>query len=245
MKIIFVGDCHGNFTHMLCNLIRLTEAKVEFDTIIQVGDFGFYPGIKIGFPKRSFSLLPPLYFIDGNHEDHEFLNHAVKLRKTFGGFYIPRGEVWVKDGIKIGFMGGAFNVDRRQEVGGINFPSREEISNFSKKINDMGGVDIMVTHSCPGGIGVGVVGHPVFQDSAKRFIEPFGYKVYNIVDIGDEPLTNLYNNLIIKPQNWIFGHFHIAQKSKVGITTFHCIGSCDDSGPFSPLMLDTVTKEIY
>jgi predicted phosphodiesterase len=242
MLVLFIGDSHGDWQMLQANLLKLWGRGIRWDLTVQVGDFGFYKGIQLTYPKKGMASLPPMHFIDGNHEDHEFLSQAKKVRKNLG--YIERGTIWEKDGCRIGFIGGALNVDRPQEHNAANFPSYTEIQDFIKKVNDVGGVDVMVTHSCPGGRGVGVTGLEEFQDSARRFVTARGYIVYNISDIGDEPLTTLYDHISPRPLHWIFGHFHRSHKSLAGTTNFYCVGSCDDSGVFAPVLLDTLTKQI-
>jgi Icc-related predicted phosphoesterase len=46
MRVLFVGDVHGNTEFMAAAIER---ARIEgVDTIVQVGDFGYWPHTKLG-----------------------------------------------------------------------------------------------------------------------------------------------------------------------------------------------------
>lgn len=248
MKILFLGDCHGNWATLFMSINEAVKRKIEFDCIFQVGDFGFYPGAikrlillrkQLGFDKI------PIHFIEGNHENHKYLFESNKKKlKAEGLIYHPRGSVWEVDGKKIGCMGGAFNVDRPQEVFLVekddgfvqrvisNYPQEWEIDSFADRLNEKEGqLDLMVTHSCPGGVGFNVPGSIHFEGLSKMFTVDANHasQTYPINDCGDEPLTKLWNKLEEKPKKWVFGHFHKHTYSLVGDCRTWCIGCCDSA----------------
>lgn len=255
MRYLVVGDCHGNLGN-LYNIIESANKKYKIDACIQVGDFGFYPLV---MDKYKFLKFPiPVYAIDGNHENHEWLMKCINSKSHIEWIdknninFISRGSVWDIEGCKIGFMGGAMNVHRSQEgstsKGTTNYPTNNQIKEAIEKFNSVGGVNIMITHSCPHSIGVGMVGDPFFLKSIEKNItRPFMVSTGNINDCGEETLLNLWNGLVEKPKHWIFGHFHQTVQRKVLETYFTCVGSADvsdDKMYCLPFILDTEKKDL-
>lgn len=262
MRILFLGDSHGNWAPMFM-MMDHARKNFDIDAVFQVGDFGFYPGAikrlnqlreQLGFGDL------PLHFIDGNHEDHVYLFEANKKKLSEKNlFYHPRGTICELGGRKIGCMGGAFNVDRPQEIFVVekedgfvqrvvsSFPLKEEIDPFVDRLNTLDEpVDLMVTHGCPGGIGVGVQGHPAFVPGVYDFIIDAGYtdKDYPINDVGEAPLEDLWNGMDHKPPHWVFGHYHQHHYNTVDGCKFWCIGRSDCSPvEFRFYIYDTETNE--
>jgi len=219
----------------------------EIDAVFQVGDFGFYHGAikRLMKIRKDIGSEIPIHFIDGNHEDHMYLWESNKKKlKENNLIYHPRGTVFEFDGKQIGCMGGAFNVDRPQEVfvaereGGFvqrvvsSFPLKEEIDPFAERLNKMDSpLDLMVTHGCPGGIGIGVQGHPMFVAGVYDFILDAGHatKDYPLSDVGEQPLEDLWHQLDHKPKKWVFGHYHQHCYRMIDDCRFWCIGRSDCS----------------
>lgn len=237
MKYLIIGDVHGYWSDLAVHLRNVNERGIDFDEVIQVGDFGVYIG-KLKLLKQMLYKLKfdkPIHFIDGNHEDHPYLYQSMAKLAKMNVFYHPRCTItFLEDGTKIGWMGGAFNVDRPQYAypdGTSNFPHPKEIGIMADVIKKNGGVDLMVTHSCPMGIGIGIHGHPIFQESAINFIGGIGYRPAPMLDVGDEPHKDLWEMLEgYRPKTWVFGHLHRDVHSKVGTTDFWCVGHCGSAG---------------
>jgi len=238
MKFLLVGDIHGNWNSLFA-FIEHARTRFEFDAIIQVGDFGAYNGIMKPFLKTWRDKYDiPLYFIDGNHEDHPYIAKAYMNWKDSNVHYCPRGTILKFGDAKIGFLGGALNVDRPQEMfaNGIqNFPSAENVMEFLNSLHDMNEpLDLMVTHSCPHSIGVGQQGKLFFVDSIERYItNAVGLYTGPINDCGEPYLKDLWTRMIFKPKNWIYGHFHSFHQSRVQDTDFICLGT-PDNDPGNP-----------
>jgi predicted phosphodiesterase len=252
-RILVCGDTHGSFYDLHC-VINEGVKKYNIDKCIQVGDFGFY---MLCFDKsKDIKFKVPVYAIDGNHENHEWLKDSLKAgigsvwKEKHNLEYLPRGTTWEIDGCKFGFLGGAFNVDRKQEGSTknrtTNYILNVEVKEAIKKFNDFGQLDFLITHSCPHSIGVGMVGLPQFYLSIERYItEPFNVSTGPINDCGEQALTNLWNGLKLKPREWIFGHFHQLTQKKVQDTMFTCVGCTDSSDGrdfVRPFIIDTQTK---
>lgn len=152
--IVLLGDIHGDF-RILDHLENLSsEHGMEDITVIQVGDFGYYDKIVQNWVPREF----PVYFIQGNHEDHTLLEMHSKSDITEVAdnlFFIKKGVVAEFGGFKFGFLGGASSIDytiRLRE--GYHWDIKEEISKddavlFISNVNKAGGIHAMITHTPP------------------------------------------------------------------------------------------------
>jgi predicted phosphodiesterase len=168
VKIMMLGDTHGDrgFT---TGALRYC-ADNQIDRVIQVGDFGFWPRINNGqrflysVASVSAEVGVPLYFIDGNHEDHTYLSSMVK--RSEDGFvpfkpnycddgeviwYIPRGTRFEIEGTVFGAFGGAFSIDRhlRGVEGNPQFGWFSNEVPDETKIENLGTVDVLLTHDSP------------------------------------------------------------------------------------------------
>lgn len=117
-----VGDAHGNITFMKK---MFGEAhKRNCSVIIQLGDFGYWEHFPDGqiYLSRLEHLASlykiPLYWIDGNHENHPLLwekyniiNPEGFIHIRNGVLYIPRGHNWTWEGRKFVGLGGAWSID--------------------------------------------------------------------------------------------------------------------------------------
>lgn len=253
MLILCAGDVHGCFYDLEC-VINQAIKKYNIDACIQVGDFGFYPLCFDKFTGRKFNV--PVYAIDGNHENHEWLKKSLEnatattWKEQHNIEYVPRGTTWELDGCKFGFVGGAMNVDRKQHGSSkhrtTNYPLNVEIREAIDKFNNFGQLDFLITHSCPHSIGVGMEGKACFLETIEKYItRPFGVSTGPFNDCGEQALTNLWNSLNIKPRHWIYGHFHQLTQKMVQDTTFTCVGCVDSAGGHNfarPFIIDTVKK---
>lgn len=117
--LVFLGDTHGNVRFVLAALEVFKRAGVT--TVIQVGDFGVWPGRGGAFFLDKTDLMleelgMTLIFCDGNHEDFDQLE-AIPVDED--GFrrvrpniwHAPRGHQWEYNGLRLGAMGGAHSID--------------------------------------------------------------------------------------------------------------------------------------
>ena len=121
-RVLVVGDLHGNV--MAARRAFVTAKRVKADVIFQVGDFGFWPhadggAFLLACSEYSEMVDIPLYWIDGNHENHEMLTAVVKVYGFAhpieiypGVHYVPRGcrMIWGRRTI-LG-LGGAYSIDK-------------------------------------------------------------------------------------------------------------------------------------
>lgn len=254
-RYLIAGDCHGAWDDLYF-VIQHAIKKYNIDSVIQVGDFGFYPLIFTKYENLKFAV--PVYAIDGNHEATPWLKKEFKngindiWKQKHNIEYIPRGTVWNKDGCIFGFLGGAMSVDRKQHGStknrDTNYILNVEVKEALQKFNAMGKLDFLITHSCPHSIGVGMQGRMCFVESVQKYIEiPFNISTGPLHDCGEQSLTNLWNGLKEKPRHVLFGHFHAHKQSYVGDTTFTCVGCVDSLGGHNhtlPYILDTENKTL-
>lgn len=150
--IYFLGDIHGDPT----KLETMKSVVSPEDTIIQVGDFGFYPR-ELNLYWKFFEEYPcKILAIDGNHENHDYLSQFSKDEPTniVGNlWYVPRGTVLEIENQLIGFLGGADSIDRAYSVKGVSWFPQEQVTqeDVNKLILNVGAreLDILVTHAPP------------------------------------------------------------------------------------------------
>ena len=149
--IAVIGDLHGTFA----TIDTLSEYDIRGVTFIQVGDFGLYKQTMKYYPKTEF----PVYFVDGNHEDHDWL-HDEFLSSTDEDVieiipnlhYVRRGSVLEIDGLNIGFLGGACSVDKFTRLrNGSHWSEKETITDVDalRMIENGKDIDVLITHSPP------------------------------------------------------------------------------------------------
>ena len=248
MRFLIAGDSHGEF-QTLTDVIRNSVNGFGIDAVIQVGDFGFF---KQYIESIQHPFQVPVYAIDGNHEDHKWLKKQKSFEKL-NLFYMKRGTVQEFDGRTVCFVGGAMNADRKQ-TGSIqnrttNYLLNSEADEIVSELNQLDKpIDLMVTHSVPHSIGVGIQGLPFLIPLVQQYvIDALGVSVGPLNDCGENVLTRLWSKLIHKPRNWVFGHFHMYHQAVVENCNFWCVGSTDTSDKRMdcvPHIYDTALNEI-
>lgn len=167
MKVMFAGDVHGNEAH----LRRLFMYAVEHDvsTIVQAGDFGFWP--HEGWGRKFINLaselaqttLVDLYWIEGNHDNHDVLNAYRKQfygvptlvpTPTSAGYYngfswIPRGTTFKLGDMTLMGFGGGWSIDWEYRTPGKSWWPDEIITKAEVEALPESKVDVLVTHECP------------------------------------------------------------------------------------------------
>ena len=241
MRVLIVGDVHGNIRHF-AELVDHAKHQLGIEAVIQVGDFGFYPGF---MRSKTARFAVPVYAIDGNHENHRWLrlSNSRSWPKKHNLTYQDRGTVRTFGSRRVGFLGGALNVDRpqtglsdRHEANWIReIDVHTAMQKFGKKP-----LDLVVTHTCPSHIGIGMRGAPMFKLGVELFVRSAGFNPGPDDDVGDEMLSLLWDE-IPKPPLWVFGHFHQHRTVKIGETEFHCVGTGDGNQVFKPVVWDSET----
>jgi len=171
MKIVVIGDIHGNYDY-LKRILKDTSG----DIYLQVGDFA-------GDKEDYLDLEKTVYFIKGNHECFDIIDkyeEPTEIKKNL--IYIPTGKVVEVNGIRIGAFGGNFSPisfgKRKKELSGKR-RSHITIDDF-KKATKMKDIDILLTHEAPlpfiiDGKDVGILLITILLHTLKPKLHFFGH----------------------------------------------------------------------
>ena len=170
-RILLAGDFHGNKGHT--KLVFADAQKQSADLVFQLGDYGYgwektqvkggNGAVVCGFTdfvsKQAQAADIPFYWIDGNHEDFDFLEDTLKgLVPELDGtyeiapmvYYVPRGTVLDFDGKKFLCCGGATSIDKKRRVTGVSWWAQEAITDIDiRKCSEAGKADVLLSHDFP------------------------------------------------------------------------------------------------
>lgn len=150
MRIAFVGDVHGNIPYI--RSLREPLEHFEVDLVIQVGDMGILwrhdnPD-ECPVTQAVNSLGVEWWFIDGNHDNHPNLrNRDPQITENIR--YIPRGTVEEIDGVRFGFLGGAYSIDKDYRAEGWDWWPEEQPTREEAEPLIGANLDVLVTHDIP------------------------------------------------------------------------------------------------
>ncbi len=162
-RVLLAGDWHGNIRAAIYAMRYAAEQGC--DGVIQLGDFGIWPGLRgqkyLDDLEVLLDALSPMWcmFIDGNHEDFDQLldlaphNGLRKVRERL--WHIPRGTRWTWGGQEWLGLGGATSLDRKYRVPGRDWWPQENITLAqAEQVASGGHADVMLTHDCPSGVDI-------------------------------------------------------------------------------------------
>lgn len=228
-RVLVCGDWHGD-SHWV-DLCCETASRTGADTIVQVGDFGFWvPGDRTDYflnrverGAQDYGLT--IYWLDGNHEDHsrrgEF-NDPVDRPSTI---YLPRGTRWTWWGRRFMAVGGAHSVDRRIRKANIDWWDEEHLSDGEVEYasrDDGTPVDVVFAHDCPSGVDIPGIGPDSKHGSANGWPADALYEA----DIHRNKLRKIWGET--RPRLWFHGHYHIPYELEWEGTRFIGLGSNGD-----------------
>lgn len=196
-------------------------------TIIQVGDFGFWPG-KVGqaFLNDVTKILTAngqyMIVVPGNHEDYRHIN---SLQKDADGWLdakprlrvAPRGHRWTHEGVSFVALGGAPSVDRAWRVQAqrrSGFPvwwPEEEVTQEDVDVTVAGGyADVMIAHDAPWGV-------PTIEKRIKDNPQGFEDEDLEYALVGR---TRMLEAVIgVSPKLYVHGHYHFPVNDKITTPT--------------------------
>ena len=240
MILALIGDPHGN----LDGLLELVEraAKAGAGAALALGDIGFNEAVLgHGRPLPHFPI--PVLAPDGNHDDQAFLRRAQASQLTttwaqHGLCFQARGSVLRFAGQHIGFVGGAWHVDRPQ--GPENSISQQDVAVAIAAFRRHR-PSILATHSCPCRIGIGMQGSQRLTLQANQYLVAAGLDCGPTDDLGESALLELWQQLPVKPKLWAFGHFHRPHYRRLGDTDFCCLPDISHAHAMRYWDMDTQT----
>jgi predicted phosphodiesterase len=252
MRVLIVGDVHGQH-RALAELLRQIQSHYGIRAAIQVGDFGFNKDSMARLRQDRIRFPVPLHVIDGNHEDHAWLWRALLTgaarhwKDEANLIYQPRPSIARFGTSTVGFLGGALHVDRPQQHNLLSrFPNyllshqRQQAAIMFNRAHP----DLVVTHSCPAGIGIGMQGDDDLASGVAAHIVHAGFDPGPPGDCGEMELKQLWLDLTHPPCGWVFGHFHCTHESVVDGTRFVCVGGDLTSLQHEFVLWDTEEKKL-
>jgi len=237
MKVALLGDVHGDLDRLV--VCAHAAAQAGAGAAIQLGDLGFREDL-FGIGRRWPRFPIPVLALCGNHEDHGFLRQAqtsglAAAWAAHGLCYQARGSTARLGGRTVVFVGGALHADRAQDGDGRNLVSGEDWQT-AQAACAVRPPDLIASHSCPAGIGIGMRGNPALSVAFAQHVQAAGYDTGPADDCGEPGLRRLWDGLQRRPTHWVFGHFHVSHAAVVGGTRFL---ACPEAEPGAIVYWDT------
>ena len=224
-KTCVIGDLHGQFRCIHACFAECPEAGA----LLVAGDFGFFPKSLYWKPNLSkFAELPPIFFIDGNHDDiPHLLEHGDR---SWPVTWLPRGSIYV-DGLGRNWLcvGGADSVDRTLRQRNKMFWTQEEtitddqINHAVLSVRTVGGIYGVISHTAPEAFCLpGIDDMPLARKQAH--FRNYGWDMDRL----ENSRRQLNKLLEHEPKCWIFSHFHIAAAGQWQDCQWHCLLNADN-----------------
>ena len=157
--IFLTSDLHNNFNHS--GLQEYLLNGTENDLLIILGDIGLmFPESENyeSFAEKFIKIKKPIAFLDGNHENFEYL-YSLPSEKWNGGYvhritdsivHLIRGNVYKINGKSFFVMGGCESTQKWKDRGlssTMDSPSKEEIKYGYESLSGINNrVDYVLTH---------------------------------------------------------------------------------------------------
>lgn len=227
-RVLVAGDWHGDLSWAFACVRTARASKV--DTIVHVGDFGFWPGSNgvaylDGLNRMCTDLGVHLRVLPGNHDNYDYLESLAT--DTDGVSHprshiaaLPRGYRFMIGDLNACAVGGAVSVDKAQRTFGRSWWPQEEITDAQQaRIVAAGPTDILFTHDAP----MGVATPKLPRADFLRWVGP---TVATQSDHHQLRITRIADALT--PQLLIHGHFHarytdtLTSTAEAGTGTYTC-----------------------
>lgn len=262
-RVLVAGDWHGNTRWALKVITRAREllADQEPKIILHCGDFGIWPGPG-GFDYLSQVCAAldqagmALWFVDGNHENHDRLdaeyadakflvNEGLPVPLSSGHSASPpdnlvlwlwRGCRWTWHGRTWMACGGGVSLDRVIRSEGRSWWPQEEISDVQEaRIIAGGRADVMLSHDRPSGVVHSFPDSPAWWDQHD-------------IDRNERHVARMQRIVdTVQPAHLIHGHLHRAysRACEFGYGPVQVTGLAADGmdGNYMVLNVETMTWE--
>ncbi|BDD84457.1 hypothetical protein TPB0596_42200 [Tsukamurella pulmonis] len=237
------GDWHGN-TAWAVHVVH-QAAKRGVDVIVQVGDFGLWPG-KWGIEyldelnRALDDAGVELMWVDGNHDDHDQLAkwpltdgvHQIRPRIT----HLPRGHRWSWHGKTWLALGGAVSIDRARRIPTRTWWSEEVTTDDDVARCVVGGpAHVMICHDSPEGAGV-------LTEHLREFGFPLRPEIQADCDNNRELVRRVLD--AVQPELLAHGHYHWRYSDQVGSTRVEGLDADGDLLAQNVLLVDPRTLEV-
>lgn len=229
--IVVSGDWHGDWKNVIKEIKRLDLRNC---TLFQVGDFG------MGFTTKKKDLKAldylnttlkvrsiQLYAIRGNHDNPAYFDGSIS---TSNIKLLPDYSTIDVNGIKVLLVGGAISVDRKPNPGhtdfrgkpwkgrkeGVNYWSNENFVLKPEILNEIKGIDIVITHSAP----------DFCEPRTKHGLSGWAKHDPGLIEECAKERNDLSKMYDILKANgcslkyWLYGHFHYYHKEQFDDTNF-------------------------
>lgn len=245
-----IGDTHGRPETVILGLRLLLEEGVT--KVVQVGDFGFWPG-KLGeaylndVSQALSEFDQELFVVPGNHEDYTQIRNFQEgedgwLMARSRIKVAPRGFRWLWDDVSFVALGGAPSVDRTwrlqgQRMQGTPLWWKEEAitdEDVAKTVEG-GYADVMFTHDAP--LGVPTIEKRIAPNPNGFYEADLQYALE-----GREKMLAAVTGVL--PQKLFHGHYHFLVNDFIDIdgvrVRIHGMSSDGQYGTYGTLDLDTL-----
>jgi Icc-related predicted phosphoesterase len=242
MKILICGDTHGDLNYAGGRIVN-AALKNECEKIIVCGDFGLWEhtdwGLKFTqkLSKRLVENNLSLFFVDGNHENHDLLYayHQDRISRTGKDgiteikqniYHIPRGHCFTFGNTNFMGFGGAFSIDRSsrqirkslwlgEEI--IEEDYETAIKNFKEFDKP---IDVLISHEGPCS--------PI-RFSGKDDLNSVQQRQF---------IQRLINE--VNPKKVYFGHYHAWVPFMYNETPCHCLPGTEYEGEEQDFVIEEV-----
>ena len=195
MKLIIVGDIHAEW-----NKLNTLINKKKPDIILQCGDFGIWPYHKECSLDKIKNGDCKIYFADGNHEHHDYLNTLTNNEIAPNIFYMKRGSE---------------SIDKNTRTIGVDWFPQEVISqkDFENLPSTNTKIDIVISHTCP-----------LEFDLGDRFKDTQKHKDCSRVALSR--ILEMYPSI----RKYYFGHYHVNIKGQYDKCKWECLNMASNTG---------------
>lgn len=215
MSVLVLGDVHGQYEQLKS---FYNYKNKDYSAVIVCGDYGIWNDV---FFKEGELVLPdrykielgcPIYFCDGNHENHNTLDRFErgKIHKLCDNVnFCAYGSHLSLEGKEYLFLGGASSIDKLNRVEGESWWRTEVITEEDNTFIDYTiKYDYVISHTAPTSVCREMSG--TFSTHQGKFIDPSTYYLEEVLSKIKHPELN-----------WIYGHWHVHKKYKIADVQFN------------------------